>query len=142
MKVKVLFLLSVILMLALAACGGGTTAVAEPPADLAEGPLTLGPSVDVQTVNAIKNRDDVFLIDVREQSEYDEKHIPDITLIPLGDVPTRMNELPKDKEIIVTCRSGNRSGQAVDFLREQGFTNVHNMDGGINAWVSAGFPVE
>jgi rhodanese-related sulfurtransferase len=139
MKSKVILLLSLVLLI-LAACGGGATAVAELPADTE--PLTLGDTVNVQTVNAIKDRDDVLLIDVREQWEYDEKHIPNITLIPLGEVPTRMSELPTDKEIIVTCRSGNRSGQATAFLREQGFENVHNMEGGINAWEAAGLPVE
>ena len=130
----------VLFVLVLSACGGA--AVADPPADLADGPLTLGPSVDVATVNAIKNRDDVLLIDVREQWEYDEKHIPNITLIPLGDIPARMSELPTDKEIVLTCRSGNRSGQAAEFLRQQGFENVHNMEGGIVAWEAAGNPVD
>ncbi len=54
----------------------------------------------------------------------------------------RLNELPRDKEIIVTCRSGNRSGQVADFLREQGFSNVHNMAGGIVAWEEAGYTLE
>lgn len=139
MKVKAYLLLSILLLL-LAACGGGETAVVAPPT--ADEPLTLGPTIDVQTVNAIKDRDDVFLIDVREQWEYDEKHIPNITLIPLGDIPARINELPTDKEVIITCRSGNRSGQALAFLKDQGIENVHNMEGGINAWVAAGFPTE
>ncbi len=137
---KKYLLFAVLFVLVLSACG--STAVADPPADLAAGPLELGPSVDVATVNAIKDRDDVLLIDVREQWEYDEKHIPNITLIPLGDIPARMSELPADKEIIITCRSGNRSGQATEFLRQQGFENVHNMEGGIVAWEAAGNPVD
>jgi rhodanese-related sulfurtransferase len=88
------------------------------------------------------NRDDVVLIDVREQFEYDEAHIPGVTLIPLGEVPDRMDEIPTDKTVIITCRSGNRSSQATDFLRQNGFTNLHNMDGGINAWKQAGLEVE
>ena len=68
-------------------------------------------------------------------------HIPGVTLIPLDDVPNRLNEIPKDKPVIVTCRSGNRSGQVTDFLRQQGYTNVHNMTGGINAWQQAGYVV-
>ena len=102
----------------------------------------LGPNVDVATVNALQGRDDVVILDVREQSEYDAGHIPGVTLIPLKDVPNRLNEIPKDKPVIVTCRSGNRSGQATDFLRQQGYTNVHNMTGGINAWQQAGYKVE
>jgi len=60
----------------------------------------------------------------------------------MGEVAARLNELPRDKEIIVTCRSGNRSGQVADFLREQGFSNVHNMAGGIVAWEEAGYTLE
>ena len=84
----------------------------------------------------------VLVLDVREDWEYNEKHIPGVLWMPMNTVPNRLSEIPKDKEVIVTCRSGNRSGQVVDFLREQGFTNIHNMTGGIVAWESAGLPVE
>jgi rhodanese-related sulfurtransferase len=141
MKVK-FFWLVLVLVLALTACGGGETAVANPPADLSSEELNLGPTVDVATVAAIMDRDDVVLIDVREQAEYDEAHIPDITLIPLGTVPDSLDQIPTDKTVIMTCRSGNRSGQATEFLRQQGFDNVHNMEGGIVAWQAAGFAVE
>ena len=141
MKRKGLFIFAVILILALAACGGGETAVSEP-TDFATGELNLPDTVDVQTVAAIMNRDDVVLSDVRDQSEYDEVHIPGVTLIPLDEVPQHMSEIPTDKTVILTCRSGNRSGQAADFLRENGYDNVHNMDGGIKAWTAAGLTTE
>ncbi len=123
----------------LAACGGQETAapVVEE-IDL----TTLADSVDVDTVHAIKDNPGVFLLDVREPDEYAAGHIPGITLIPMGEVAARLAELPRDKEIVVTCRTGNRSGQVADLLREQGFTNVHNMSGGIVAWEEAGYPVE
>ena len=141
MKLKsILFILFV--TLALTACGGGATAVAEPPIDVNAEELNLGPTVDVATVAAIMNRDDVVLIDVREQSEYDESHIPNITLIPLATIPDSLDQIPTDKTVIVTCHSGNRSGQATDYLRQHGFDNVHNMEGGIIAWQDAGYPVE
>ena len=132
-------LAAVVALLLLAACGGQETAapVVEE-IDL----TTLGDSVDVDTVNALKDNAGVFLIDVREPDEYAAGHIPGITLIPMGEVAARLAELPRDKEIIVTCRTGNRSGQVADLLREQGFTNVHNMNGGIVAWEEAGYPVE
>ena len=79
---------------------------------------------------------------MREPDEYAAGHIPGITLIPMGEVASRLTELPRDKEIIVTCRTGNRSSQIADLLREQGFTNVHNMTGGIVAWEEAGYAVE
>ncbi|MEJ2750080.1 MAG: rhodanese-like domain-containing protein [Anaerolineae bacterium] len=141
MKLKYL-LLVMLLGTILTACGGGATAVAEPTADLSSGELNLGPTVDVATVAAIMNRDDVVLIDVREQAEYDEGHIPNITLIPLATVPDNLDKIPTDKTVIVTCHSGNRSGQATEYLRQQGFDNVHNMEGGIVAWEAAGYPVE
>ena len=131
----------VILALALTACTGQPDrprAGANQQVEVTQ----LGPNVDVATVNGLLGRDDVVILDVREQSEYDAGHIPGVTLIPLNDVPNRLNDIPKDKPVIVTCRSGNRSGQATDFLRQQGYTNVHNMTGGINAWQQAGYAVE
>lgn len=104
--------------------------------------IELGPDVDVHTTAAVQNRDDVVLIDVREQWEYDQGHIPNITLIPMGEITNRLNEIPRDKEVIFTCRSGNRSGQVTEFLRQSGFENVHNMQGGIVAWQQAGYEVE
>jgi rhodanese-related sulfurtransferase len=138
-RVYLLMAVFVVLALALTACAPGPTA----PAAAAQVSIDqLGSDVDVATVNALRGRNDVVILDVREQSEYDAGHIPGVTLIPLNDVPNRLNEIPKDKPVIVTCRSGNRSGQATDFLRQQGYTNVHNMTGGINAWQQAGYPVE
>jgi rhodanese-related sulfurtransferase len=129
------------LVLLLAACGASESVapVAEVPADTA--PIQLADSVDVHTVANVKDRDDVFLLDVREQWEYDEGHIPGVTLLPMGEVPARLSEIPTDKEVIVTCRSGNRSGQITDYLRQNGFDNVHNMSGGIVAWENAGYEV-
>ncbi len=137
---KRLVLLMVLLTaVLLTACGGSaTTSVVS--ADV--NPATLPATVDVKTVAAVKERDDVVLLDVREQWEYDEGHIPGVTLIPMNEVASRLSEIPTDKEVIVTCRSGNRSGQVADFLRAQGFDNVHNMQGGILAWEAAGLPVD
>ena len=142
MMKRTIWILLALLTITLVACGGQTAAapVAETPQEIDV--TTLGPEVDVQTVAAVKDNDDVFVIDVREQWEYDEGHIPDITLIPMNEIPNRLNELPTDKEVIVTCRSGNRSGQVTDYLREQGFTNIHNMTGGILEWEAAGLPVD
>ena len=111
-------------------------------APAAAGSLDLADTVDVQTVSQIKDRSDVVVLDVREQWEYDEQHIPGVTLIPMGEVPNRLSEIPTDKTVIVTCRSGNRSGQVTDYLRQAGYTDVHNMAGGILAWQQAGYSVE
>lgn len=136
---------AMVLLLVLSGCSSGDKAASAPQADQSAAvlaPLALAPDVNVETVAQIKDRPDVLVLDVREQWEYDEMHIPGITLIPMNSVPNRLSEIPKDKEVIVTCRSGNRSGQVVNFLREQGFTNVHNMTGGILAWQAASLPVE
>ena len=69
-------------------------------------------------------------------------HSPGITLIPMNSVPSRLNEIPTDKTVVLACRSGNRSGQVFDYLKQQGYTNIHNLQGGIVAWQNAGLPVE
>jgi molybdopterin/thiamine biosynthesis adenylyltransferase/rhodanese-related sulfurtransferase len=74
------------------------------------------------------------LIDVREPHEYQICRIPGSRLIPLGEVPKRMNELSTAEEIVVHCRSGMRSAQAVNLLTLAGFRKIHNLKGGILAW--------
>jgi rhodanese-related sulfurtransferase len=73
------------------------------------------------------------VLDVREPHEYQICNIGG-HLIPLGDLPRRVNELDTSKEIIAHCRSGKRSGDAVQFLRSAGFDKVRNLTGGILAW--------
>lgn len=77
-----------------------------------------------------------FLLDVRQPSEFESGHIKGATLIPLGALPDRLAEIPKDRPIVVYCRSGNRSARAAAFLKEQGYTKVENLSGGMNAWSS------
>ncbi len=140
-KLAIIGILLLVLM-GLAACGGQaeTAVLPEAPAEIALEELSA--QIDVQTANEISAYDDVFMLDVREQYEFDEKHIPDINLIPMSEIQNRVSEIPTDKTVVVTCRSGNRSGQVTDFLRQNGFDNVHNMEGGIVAWEAAGYPVE
>jgi rhodanese-related sulfurtransferase len=137
------WLLFALVMVGLVACGGSEANLEAVVADPAEAEtLSLPDMVDVQTVAEIKDRDDVLVLDVREQWEYDAGHIPGVTLLPMGEIPGRMSEIPTDQTVILTCRSGNRSGQVADFLRQQGYENVHNMSGGILEWESAGLDVE
>jgi rhodanese-related sulfurtransferase len=82
-----------------------------------------------------------FILDVREPFEWDEIHIPGATLIPLDTLASRMSDVPRDKPIVVVCRSGNRSQHGRDILLNAGFTNVTSLDGGMRAWQTAGFPV-
>ncbi|HZR59087.1 MAG TPA: molybdopterin-synthase adenylyltransferase MoeB [Terriglobales bacterium] len=91
---------------------------------------------DIQ-VEDLKRRldagEDIFVLDVREPHEYQICNIGG-HLIPLGDLPKRVGELDSSREIVAHCRSGVRSGKAVDFLRQAGFKKVRNMAGGILAW--------
>jgi sulfur-carrier protein adenylyltransferase/sulfurtransferase len=77
--------------------------------------------------------DDIFVLDVREPHEYQISNIGGY-LIPLGDLPKRVNELDSSREIVAHCKMGGRSAKAVAFLRQSGFTKVRNLAGGINAW--------
>lgn len=77
--------------------------------------------------------DDLFVLDVREPHEYQISNIGG-HLIPLNDLPKRVDELDSTREIVVHCKMGGRSAKAVEFLRTAGFPKVHNLAGGINAW--------
>ena len=126
------------LIIALAGCGGQAAAPAVEEAAV----LDLAVNLDPAAVEELYQRDDVIILDVREDHEYQAGHIPGATLVPLGQIPSRLDDIPKDKTVIAVCRSGNRSNQATNFLRQQGFDNVHNMTGGMNAWSQAGYKVE
>jgi adenylyltransferase/sulfurtransferase len=75
------------------------------------------------------------LLDVREPHEYEINRIPDSTLIPLRDLPSRVSELDTANEIVVHCLMGGRSAQACEFLRSAGFGKLKNLRGGIRAWI-------
>jgi rhodanese-related sulfurtransferase len=86
--------------------------------------------------------DGAFFVDVREPIEYQTGHIPDVVNIPLGELQSRLSELPKDQEIVVVCRSGNRSQEGRDILLANGFENVTSMAGGVSDWQSEGYPFD
>jgi adenylyltransferase/sulfurtransferase len=79
--------------------------------------------------------DDLFILDVREPNEYQINRIPGSTLIPLGELPRRYQELDPDQEIVAQCKMGARSMKAVEYLRSVGFTKVKNLRGGILEWI-------
>lgn len=81
--------------------------------------------------------DGTTLIDVREPAEYAEAHVPGAVLIPMGQLPSRLEEVPRDRTVYVICRSGNRSGAMGPLLDAHGFDSV-NVLGGTAAWVQAG----
>ena len=95
------------------------------------------------SVNELAARLDAgaYLIDVRNPDEYDAGHVPGAVLIPLPEVPDRVGEVPTGRTVLFICRSGGRSGQAVDFLRGRGIDAV-NVAGGTLAWIDEGRPLE
>ncbi|CAN5593572.1 molybdopterin-synthase adenylyltransferase MoeB [soil metagenome] len=101
-----------------------------------------GPAEDEVTVEELKARLDagqpVFVLDVREPNEFQICRIPGSVLIPLGELPTRLDELPgaaDGRDVIVHCKMGGRSAKAVQLLQGQGFTRARNLTGGILAWI-------
>jgi rhodanese-related sulfurtransferase len=78
--------------------------------------------------------EDIFILDVRQPEEYAEGYVPKAHLIPLGEIDGRLDEIPRDKPVIVVCRSGGRSQSASQKLDGHGFDNIHNMTGGTLAW--------
>jgi len=84
----------------------------------------------------------VEFIDVRETNEYAMAHIPGAKLIPLSQMNERFQEIPQDREVVVYCQTGSRSAYLCQILAENGFTNLVNLAGGIEAWYHAAYPVE
>jgi rhodanese-related sulfurtransferase len=86
--------------------------------------------------------DGAFLLDVRTLEEWNDFHAPQATLIPLDELANRADEVPKDRDIVVICRSGNRSQVGRDTLLAAGFVSVTSVAGGMNDWATAGYPTE
>jgi len=105
--------------------------------------LSASQGVDVKQAHSMVAQPGALLLDVREPVEYAAIHAPSAKLIPLGEVGLRLKELEayKDKPVAVICRSGRRSAKAVALLQEAGFTQVSNVQGGIQAWEQAGLEV-
>ena len=94
-------------------------------------------NIDAETLSQrIDQGDDMFLLDVREPHEHAQIAIPGATLIPLGTLSQRCQEVPRDKEVIVYCHAGIRSLKGQQILLNHGFTDVTNLVGGIMAWVN------
>ena len=133
-----LVLFAVGLILFVSACGNGAVAENQMPSvDLVDAGLF----IDVDKAFQLRE-EGIFLLDVRTPAEWTEGHIPGAFLIPLDELPARLSELPEDQDILIYCRSGNRSAQALSILQNAGFSTVYSMTGGINDWVAAGYPVE
>jgi rhodanese-related sulfurtransferase len=89
----------------------------------------------------IATGDDVLLVDIRTPAEIAQGAIPDAMQLPMHLIPIRINELPKDRDLVLYCRSGARSYQACAYMMQQGYDRVLNLRGGIIAWARHGYPI-
>lgn len=96
----------------------------------------------MKTVNVNEVPSDAQLIDVREADEYADVHAANAKLIALSEFTSRVGELDTDRDIYIICRSGNRSGQACEYLEQAHGVEAINVAGGTIAWVDADLPVE
>jgi rhodanese-related sulfurtransferase len=103
-----------------------------------------GASVDTLQATLLINKEDAVVLDVREPAEFAAGRIAHARNVPLAQLGNRLGELEKlkDRPVIVSCASGNRSLSAAGTLRKHGFTKVYSLAGGMGAWVQAGLPVE
>ena len=88
---------------------------------------------------AVLRNSGAFILDVREPEEWVEYHIPGATLIPLTQLENRLNEVPADQDIVVVCRSGNRSQIGRDILQDAEYETSTSMAGGMKDWMAAGY---
>jgi rhodanese-related sulfurtransferase len=116
---------------------------ADHPEDLPAAPRIDAVEIPAIDIDTLRERLDggAPLVDVRQPEEYEEARAPGARLIPLAEVPDRLDEFPGDETVYVICRSGGRSGKAVEFLRGNGIDAV-NVAGGTLAWIEAGNAVE
>jgi rhodanese-related sulfurtransferase len=101
-------------------------------------------SISPKEASAMYADKKAVIVDVREDSEWNEQHIPGAIHIPLAQLSERLSELKqyKDSTVITQCKTGGRSAKALDELKSAGFSKVYNMDGGIMAWNKAGLKTE
>jgi rhodanese-related sulfurtransferase len=105
--------------------------------------LQASTSVEISPAQAYaKFQQGAFFLDVRSQDEWNQFHVKGSTLIPLDQLPNRLSEVPKDKDVVVMCLSGHRSPSGTAILQQAGYKNVFCLSGGLTAWKAAGYPLE
>jgi rhodanese-related sulfurtransferase len=110
--------------------------------------LTTAATAAIQNINAvdmqkiIKQVPDLYLLDVRTSGEYQQKRLKGARLIPIDQVQNRINEIPKNRPIIVYCETGVRSALVGRYLDSLGYESVYNLGQGIMGWQVRGYPIE
>ena len=119
--------------------GGHGTAVA---AGAEGGELEVVPQITSAELAGMLGRPSVEVLDVRGVAEWEAGHLPGVANIPVGYLTDRLDEIPRDKALVLQCRSGARSSIAASVLQARGYRNVLNLAGGIIAWQAGGLPIE
>jgi rhodanese-related sulfurtransferase len=102
----------------------------------------MGPAPEIAAAEAAEEiADGALVVDVREPAEWDAGHISGSLLIPLGELGARVGELPRDRRMVIVCRTGSRSGYAADALHGAGY-DVANLRGGLFAWAAGSLPLD
>jgi rhodanese-related sulfurtransferase len=115
-----------------------TLSSAKGPAAAAVQPM----SQDALLQRLAQNPDHLYLLDVRSAQEFSEGHIAGAVNVPYDQLATRLAEVPKNKDVVLYCRSGRRAGIAADVLAANGYTRVSHLEGDMIAWTETGRPVE
>jgi hydroxyacylglutathione hydrolase len=100
------------------------------------------PSIDPRDAPAWLAQHDAFVLDVREPHEYAAGHVPGAVSVPQADLALQLDEVPRDRDVLVVCASGMRSMRSAQFLKQVGFERVTNLSGGTNGWRAAANPIE
>ena len=95
----------------------------------------------IPDVSSTQLSDDAYLIDVREDDEWQAGHAATAVHLPMNQLPERLGEVPRDADVVIVCRSGHRSAEVVRYLLAQGFGNVRNLTDGMFGWAAAGRPL-
>ena len=88
----------------------------------------------LELLQEMEKRQDMMMLDVREPVEIQICHIENAMHVPMGQIPTKLEELPKNKDLVVFCHMGIRSRQVMNYLKKNGFSRVYNLKGGIDRW--------
>jgi len=102
--------------------------------------ISFGDVTFEEAKSLVESNVSLIIVDVRTREEYDSGHVEDAILIPISELESRINELSKEEELLIYCRTGNRSSNSVNILKANGYTKIFHMNDGIIAWIQAGYP--
>jgi rhodanese-related sulfurtransferase len=126
-----------------AAATKAATVPAAVPAPSAPAPQVALPAMSQAALleHQAKHADHLFVLDVRSPEEFREGHVPGAVNVPYDQIAARIAEVPKDKDVVLYCRSGRRAGIAADVLTANGYTRLSHLEGDMQGWVAQGRPV-